>query len=287
MNLTEMIENGSANPVLLFGFALVLGALHALEPGHSKTMMAAYIVAIQGTVNQAILLGVSAAFSHSIIVWVLAFAALTWGNELIGEQLEPYFIIVSGVMVLGIAAWMLWNNRPQAHAEHHHHHHDHDHDHHDGHHAHAHAHDEHHHSHHTHDALDAPHLDAHARAHAADIKARLASGRVGTWQTILFGFSGGLIPCPAAITVFILCLHLGQFALGITLVSAFSIGLAITLVGIGIVAAIGLKMMSSRTSRFDRILRAAPWISAALIAAVGLAIIWTGFSHLQHVGHSH
>ncbi|MGD1884033.1 MAG: nickel/cobalt efflux transporter [Paracoccaceae bacterium] len=289
MNLTEMIENGSANPMLLFVFALALGALHALEPGHSKTMMAAYIVAIQGTVNQAILLGVSAAFSHSIIVWVLAMAALTWGNELIGEQLEPYFIIVSGIMVLGIAAWMLWQAWPRPDGHHHHghgsghghdHHHDHEHDH-------RHGHDHGHHHHHQDDALDNAHLDAHARFHAAEIRERLATGKVGTWQTILFGLSGGLIPCPAAITVFILCLHLGQFALGVTLVSAFSIGLAITLVAIGIVAAVGLKVMSSRTSRFDRLLRAAPWISAALIALIGVAIIWTGFSHLQPDGHGH
>jgi len=277
-----MIENGSANPVLLFVFALALGALHALEPGHSKTMMAAYIVAIQGTVNQAILLGVSAAFSHSIIVWVLAMAALTWGNELIGEQLEPYFIIVSGFMVLGIAGWMLWQARPKAHG---HHQHDHDHGHH---HSHSHSHDQDHtHYHHAHDdALDDAHLDAHAQFHAAEIRERLANGKVGTWQTILFGLSGGLIPCPAAITVFILCLHLGQFALGITLVSAFSIGLAITLVAIGIVAAVGLKVVSSRTSRLDELLSAAPWISAALIAVIGVAIIWTGFSHLPH-GHEH
>ena len=290
-----MIENGSANPALLFVFALALGALHALEPGHSKTMMAAYIVAIQGTVNQAILLGVSAAFSHSIIVWVLAMAALTWGNELIGEQLEPYFIIVSGFMVLGISAWMLWQARPQA-ADHHHHNHDHGHSHshshshsHDHNHDHGHSHHGHDHKHHHHnhdEALEDAHLDAHARFHAAEIRERLANGKVGTWQTILFGLSGGLIPCPAAITVFILCLHLGQFALGITLVSAFSIGLAITLVAIGIVAAVGLKVMSSRTSRFDRLLNAAPWISAALIAAIGVAIIWTGFSHLPH-GHTH
>ncbi|MEM6940001.1 MAG: nickel/cobalt efflux transporter [Pseudomonadota bacterium] len=288
MNLTEMIANGTANPVLLFIFALFLGALHGLEPGHSKTMMAAYIVAIQGTARQAVLLGVSAALSHSIIVWVLAIAALTWGNELIGEQLEPYFMIFSGILVLGIAAWMLWNARPTAHAHHHdhgHHHHDHDHHHH---HDHAHSHDHPHPGHdHSHDALDAPHLDAHARAHAAEIKTRLASGKTGTWQTILFGLSGGLIPCPAAITVFILCLHLGKFALGITLVSAFSIGLAVTLVGIGIIAAVGLQAMSSRTSRFDRLLNAAPWISAALIAVVGILIIWSGISHLGHHGHDH
>lgn len=268
MNLVELVETESINPVMLFGFALVLGALHALEPGHSKTMMAAYIVAIQGTVSQAVLLGVSAAFSHSIIVWALAFAALTWGNALIGEQLEPYFIIVSGVIVLGIAAWMLWQTRSRTHG----HHHDHGH-----------------HHHHDHDLedLDDAHLDAHARFHAAEIRNRVAAGKVGTWQTILFGLSGGLIPCPAAITVFILCLHLDRVTLGVTLVSAFSIGLAIMLVAIGIVAAVGLKFVSSRNSRLDRLLQAAPWISVALIAVVGIAIIWTGFTHLQPHGHVH
>ncbi|MEM9230804.1 MAG: nickel/cobalt efflux transporter [Pseudomonadota bacterium] len=289
MGLTEMIEAGTANPVLLFAFALVLGALHGLEPGHSKTMMAAYIIAVQGTVKQAVLLGVSAAFSHSIIVWVLAIIALTVGNELIGEQLEPWFMVVSGVMVLGIAAWMLWQARRPAvaHNHDHHHHDDHTHDH-------QHAHDHGHHHHHDHDhshghthGLDDTHMDAHARAHAAEIRARLADGRTGTWQTILFGLSGGLIPCPAAITVFILCLHLGQLALGITLVSAFSIGLAVTLVAIGLVAAVGLKAVSARTSRFDGVLEAAPWISAALIACIGLVIIWSGLSHLHLVPHSH
>lgn len=289
MGLTEMIEAGTANPVLLFAFALVLGALHGLEPGHSKTMMAAYIIAVQGTVKQAVLLGVSAAFSHSIIVWVLAIIALTVGNELIGEQLEPWFMVVSGVMVLGIATWMLWQARRPAAAPNrdHHHHDDHPHDH-------QHAHDHGHHHHHDHDhahghthGLDDAHMDAHARAHAAEIRARLADGRTGTWQTILFGLSGGLIPCPAAITVFILCLHLGQLTLGITLVSAFSTGLAVTLVAIGLVAAVGLKAVSARTSRFDGVLEAAPWISAALIACIGVVIIWSGLSHLHLLPHSH
>jgi len=291
MDLTGMIEAGGANPVLLFVFALILGALHGLEPGHSKTMMAAYIIAVHGTVKQAILLGVSAAFSHSIIVWVLAMIALFWGNELIGEELEPWFMMISGVLVLGIAAWMLWQQMRPSHGHHHHHHHDHSH-------AHSHGHDHHHHDHghtHHHDhshahteiaGLDDAHMDAHARAHAAEIRERLASGRTGTWQTILFGLSGGLIPCPAAITVFILCLHLGKVALGVTLVSAFSIGLAVTLVAVGVIAAVGLKAVSTRTSRFDGIMAAAPWLSAALIAVIGVLIIWSGYSHLDH-GHAH
>lgn len=283
-----MIEAGSANPVLLFVFALALGALHGLEPGHSKTMMAAYIIAVHGTVQQAVLLGVSAAFSHSIIVWVLAMLALFWGNELIGEELEPWFMMVSGVLVLGIAVWMLWQQTRSGRGHHHEHYHGHAHGHH---HHHDHAHDHHHHDDHSHHhaqgtiaGLDDAHMDAHARAHAEEIRQRLASGRTGTWQTILFGLSGGLIPCPAAITVFILCLHLGKVALGVTLVSAFSIGLAATLVAVGVIAAVGLRAVSARTSRFDGVMAAAPWLSAALIAVIGLLILWSGYSHLGH-GH--
>jgi nickel/cobalt exporter len=73
MNLNALIETGNLNPFFLFFVALLLGGLHGLEPGHSKTMMAAYIIAIKGKVRDAIVLGISAAISHSIIVWVLAF----------------------------------------------------------------------------------------------------------------------------------------------------------------------------------------------------------------------
>lgn len=283
MNLTEMIASGSVNPLVLFLFALVIGGLHGLEPGHSKTMIAAYIVAIQGSVKEAILLGASAAFSHSIIVWVLAVAALTWGDEMIGQELEPWFMMVSGVLVLGIAVWMFWRNRP-VNTGHHHHGHDHDHGHeyeHGRHHHHGH---EHRHENQHHDELDG--LDAHARAHALEIRERIAAGRIGTRQTILFGLSGGLIPCPAAITVFILCLQLGKMTLGITLVTAFSLGLALTLIGVGVIAALGMNFISQRTSVFGRVANAAPWLSVALIAGVGLLIIWTGYTHLHH-GHVH
>lgn len=270
MDLEQMIETGSANPLVLFGLALLLGALHGLEPGHSKTMMAAYIIAVQGTVRQAVLLGVSAAISHSLIVWVIAIVALTWGNALIGEELEPWLMILSGLLVLGIAASMLWRVvGPRLREGWHHDHdhdgaswHDHDHDHHHGH----------------------GSADAHARAHAEEVRARMTSGRTGTWQTILFGLTGGLVPCPAAITVFLLCLHLGKVTLGLTLVGAFSLGLAGTLVAVGVVAALGLRYAASRSTGFDGLMMAAPWLSAALIALIGLLILSSGFSHLAQ-GH--
>jgi nickel/cobalt exporter len=93
MDIGAAIAQGAANPVLLVGTALLLGALHGLEPGHSKTMMAAFVIAVRGTVWQAVLLGLSAAVSHSIIVWVLALAALAYGRTLVGESFEHWFLL--------------------------------------------------------------------------------------------------------------------------------------------------------------------------------------------------
>ncbi|MEM0989894.1 MAG: nickel/cobalt efflux transporter [Pseudomonadota bacterium] len=273
MDLTAMIEGGGANPVIMFAAALLLGALHGFEPGHSKTMMAAYIIAIRGTYVQAGLLGLSAAVSHSMIVWVLAMLGLIYGDELIGERMEPYFMMVSGLLIVGIGVWVMRQSLVARKTKYTHH---------------RHIHDEHTHSHHHHHVHDHAHLsgDAHAQAHAREIEARVASGRTTTWQTILFGLSGGLIPCPAAITVLLLCLHLGQLGLGIAMVTAFSAGLALTLVGVGLAAAYGLRYASARAlgGRFEWLMAIAPYLSAMLIGSVGLAIVWSGWVHLtDHV----
>ncbi|MEM9634940.1 MAG: nickel/cobalt efflux protein RcnA [Pseudomonadota bacterium] len=306
MDITAAIAAGSANPVLLFLMALVLGALHGLEPGHSKTMMAAYIIAIRGSALQAVLLGVSAAASHVVIVWVLAIIGLRYGEEYIGEDLEPILMAVSGLIIVCVGLWVLWQamreTRAAASGHHHHHeHHDHSHSHHhDGELAHASAHTHGHHHHHdhadghehghTHSHLhhahassshdhSHSHMDAHALAHAREIEARLQSGRTSTWQTILFGLSGGLIPCPAAITVLLLCLQLKKMALGLTLVTAFSVGLAATLVVVGVVAALGIRFAAHRTPWLDKALQKAPFVSAILICLLGLVMVYAGLNH--------
>ena len=89
MDIAAMIEQGTASPFLLIATAVALGALHGLEPGHSKTMMAAFIIAVRGTVPQAVLLGLSAAFSHTIVIWLLALAALAYGDRMATEHMEP------------------------------------------------------------------------------------------------------------------------------------------------------------------------------------------------------
>lgn len=146
MDLTASITDGTAQPLVLLAAALLLGALHGLEPGHSKTMMAAFIIAVRGTVGQAVLLGLSAALSHTAVVWVLALIALRLGDEAVGEEMEPYFMMASGGIILLIAFWMVFrtwratshgNAHGQAQAHGPGHHHDHGHHHHD----HSHGHD--------------------------------------------------------------------------------------------------------------------------------------------------
>ncbi|MFD1326291.1 HoxN/HupN/NixA family nickel/cobalt transporter [Mycoplana ramosa] len=98
-----------------------------------------------------------------------------------------------------------------------------------------------------------------------------ANRNVTTWQIALFGLTGGLIPCPAAITALLLCLQLKEITLGFVLVLCFSIGLAITLVTVGALAALSVRHATRRWSWFNVLARRAPYVSSLMIIAVGLA----------------
>ena len=126
--------------------------------------------------------------------------------------------------------------------------------------------------------------DAHEREHASDIKRRFASRKVTTGQIIGFGLTGGLIPCPAAITVLLLCLQLKRFTLGASLVLCFSIGLAITMVAAGVIAALGVRHASSRWSGLETFARRAPYASSGLIIMVGLYVGYQGIVGLGAAG---
>lgn len=376
---TTLLQQGNA--WLFVPSAILLGALHGLEPGHSKTMMAAFIVAIRGTLTQAVLLGLSATVSHTAVVWAVAMAGLYFGRNWNAETTEPYFQMVSAVLIVAVAAWMMWRTWRSTHAahDHHHDHHHHDHDHahgHDdvqridtghgivqlaifedgvpprfrltregtrgtawsaeqvqivterpdgsrqtfrfvqrdgfleseqsipephafvarlslGHEHHRHDYDvtftdhDHDHDHgHSHGGLDvssAEYQDAHERAHANDIRRRFANREVTTGQIIVFGLTGGLIPCPASITVLLLCLQLKKITLGAALVLCFSIGLALTLVASGALAALSVKHVSRRWGGFGEFARKAPYLSGVLIALVGLYVGWQGVHGLMQL----
>src|SRR3954454_24000813 len=104
-NLAQLLQSGG-NGWLYLPFAVLLGALHGLEPGHSKTMMAAYIVAIRGTIGQAVLRGGCAALPHSLNGGTRARLGLSRGRDILNSHFEAWLLIASGVIILGIAAWM-------------------------------------------------------------------------------------------------------------------------------------------------------------------------------------
>ena len=269
--IAELIQQGATNLWIFIPTAILLGALHGLEPGHSKTMMASFIIAVRGTMAQAALLGLCAALSHSLIVWALAAAALQFGNELIAEKAEPYFMLLSAVVVIGVSIWMFLRTRSDVSAAHAHgHDHEHDHGPHD--HDHDHDHDHEHEHEHEHDDGDESYQDAHERAHAEDIKRRFAGRSVSTGQIALFGLTGGLVPCPASVTILMICLHLKRFSLGFALVASFSLGLAISLVSVGVIAAWGARHVGKRlgNGKFGDIARRMPYFSSALMGLVGV-----------------
>ena len=369
--LSDLLQQGAAHAWLFIPSAILLGALHGLEPGHSKTMMAAFIIAVRGTVAQAMMLGLAATVSHTFVVWAVALVGLHYANQFNAETTEPYFQVASAVLIVGIAVWMIWRTwSEQQSARFDGHSHDHGHHHHGeevrridtghgvvalevfedgvpprwrlrtesghgwpassvtaetvrpdgirqsfsfvgrgdflesveeipepheftvrltlGHGDHTHSHDvafiEHDHEGHGLDVTDGTAHDAHRLAHANDIRRRFASRTVTTGQIVMFGLTGGLIPCPAAITVLLLCLQLKQFTLGLALVLCFSIGLALTLVTSGVVAALSLQHVSKRWSGFGTFAARAPYFSSVLIICVGLYVGWQGLSGLHAVG---
>jgi nickel/cobalt exporter len=371
-DFSQALQHGATHAWLFLPTAVFLGALHGLEPGHSKTMMAAFIVAIRGTIAQAVLLGLSAAFSHSLIIWLLAALALRYGSHWNAEATEPYFQIASAGIILGLAVWMFWRTRRdvRAAAAHTHHAHGHAHDETkiidtghgvvrlsvfetgvppvfrlafsehgksyvpepasvsietvrlDGsrqqfafvakvgflestsdipephefdltltiaHHGHAHSYPvqfrEHEHGHthdHVHDDLptDSDYQDAHEAAHALDIQKRFMNRQVTTPQIVLFGLTGGLLPCPAAFTVLLVCLQVKQFTLGFSLVAAFSLGLAITMVAVGTMAAWSVGHAQKKFRGFGELMRKAPYFSCALLICLAGYMAWMGWHGL-------
>ena len=276
-DIASLIQQGSANLWLFIPSAILLGALHGLEPGHSKTMMAAFIIAVRGTVFQAVLLGLAATVSHTAIVWAIALLGLHFGSEYNTETIEPYLQLISGVIIVMVALWMTMRTWSDTHHHHHHHH------------PHHHAHSHHHHDPHRHLSVNNPldlgsldEMDEHERQHALEIQQRFGNHTVTTGQIILFGLTGGLIPCPASVTVLLICLQLKQITMGVMLVLCFSIGLAVTMVGVGAAAALSLNRVSRSWTGFDVIAKRAPYLSSALITIIGIYTAYLGYQGLPH-----
>jgi len=269
---------------LLAGSSFGLGALHALEPGHGKTVVGAYLIGSKGRVSDAVLLGLIVTLTHSGSVILLGVLSTVAAAIFVPETVQKVLGVVSGLLVVGVGGWMLVVRTRQARGAHGGHAHPRSHDHsreHDSPHApgdrlHA-AAQEHAHDHEASQSHDHPHPHeaAHEHSHGGHGHSHtlaLAPGERPTLgQLITLGISGGIVPCPAALAVLLAGVSYGQFAKGLSLVVVFSIGMAAVLVAVGVtmVKAAGFAGRHVGESKWTRVV---PVFSAALITLVGVGL---------------
>lgn len=218
--------------ILALLLSLGLGALHALTPGHGKTVVAAYLVGSRGTLKYAIALGGITTLTHTGSVLVLGTLALTASHFILPTTLFPILEVASGALIIVLGLGLLWQRwRALRSEKHHHEHHDEDH---------------HHHS--------------------------LPQGAI-TWRSLIaLGVSGGLVPCPDAIAILLVAITINRIVLGLSLIVAFSLGLALVLIVIGIAVVHGARLLV-RFDQFHHVTHALPVVSALAVTVLGIALV--------------
>ena len=264
-SFTELIARkqlGWSVVLIALAVAVGLGAFHALEPGHGKTLVAAYLVGSRGTMKHALLLGLIVTAAHTSGVYLLGGITLYASQYIVPERLYPWLGVVSGVMITILGTVLLFQRFQSKGVGHSHHHHDHE--------QHGHPHDHehghpHHHSHaHGHDH---GHRHAHDGHHHHD-------GTASLRELLTLGISGGIVPCPAALVVLLSAVSMNRVGFGLLLIVAFSAGLAAVLVGIGVLMVYARQSMSRFQSEGKWITHWLPITSSAFIVMFGLALTW-------------
>jgi nickel/cobalt exporter len=249
--------SGDGVLLLLLLVAFGWGALHALSPGHGKAMVAAYLVGTRGSARHAAALGAIVTFTHTIGVFTLGFVTLLLSQFILPEQLYPWLNLTSGLLVLLVGGAVLRSRvrharARSAHAQAH---------------AHGHEHSHEHHHHHDHDrSHDHGHSHGHGHHHHHDLPERI-TGR----GLVAMGASAGLIPCPSALVVLLGAIAQHQVALGLVMITVFSLGLAATLMGLGLLV-VGAREISGRVHVPARLVTALPAASALAIVCVGFVL---------------
>lgn len=251
-------------PIAVFGLLIAfgLGSMHAMSPGHGKTVVGAYLVGSKGTAKHASFLGLTVTITHTLGVFALGFLMLFASNYILPETIMPMLSFVSGLIVLYIGLTMfksrllsaLGNRGGEPHQDHAGHSHGHDHDH--G------------HSHHAHDVALTHTHDGNTHSHAVPDSI--------TWKSLLaLGVSGGLLPCPSALVLMLSAINLNRIGYGLILTVAFSIGLAATLSAVGLIFLYGGRVFNGEKVASYRIVKAMPVFSAFFITCVGAVICYT------------
>lgn len=255
--------------ILVLAIAFVLGAIHALGPGHGKSLMASYLVGSQGRIRDVFTLGITITISHIFSVVVIGFLALWLTNYFWTGNASIWLSLVSGIIIFLIGLWLfikrfrLWksgykpaNSNPASesidslahsqnstkntttHTEVHHHHHSPKHD---------------------HEALN---VHSHQQY----------DPELSLWSNIALGISGGIVPCPKALVILLLAISLQRINLGLAIISVFSLGLATVLIAIGIIT---LKASDLLKNKFEnRKLQFLPLIGSVVIIGLGIFLTY-------------
>ena len=243
--LSDMLARGASDPlavILTLLAAIGLGALHAAEPGHGKTLLAVSLVGARATPKQALLLAVGLTIAHTAGVLLLGAALIIAARWIVPETIYPWVTLVSGSAVAMLGAGGLARfvraRRASGHihaagGQHHAHHHEQ--------------------GEHHHQILggDAP---------------------LSFRAVMLVAMSGNIAPCPAALVVMLAALALHEVGYGVAVVVAFSIGLAAVLTALGIGLVRGAAWISQRPA-LDKATAYAPLVSACVIALIGASML--------------
>lgn len=228
-------ENHNFLTILIaLAIAFLWGGLHALSPGHGKTIVGAYLVGSRSNAKHALFLGLTVTVTHTASIFLLGLVTLGTSQFVLTEQLYPWLSVISGLLVIGIGL-NLFISRLQGHS-------------------HDHEHENHQHSH------EHSHLPSHG-----DVSSM-------KWSSLLaLGISGGLLPCPSALVVLLSAIAMGRVGFGLALVSAFSLGLAAVLTGIGLMLVYAKNRFEHLPLQIPRI-KMLPVASALCITLIGLGI---------------
>jgi ABC-type nickel/cobalt efflux system permease component RcnA len=258
----ESGQGGLAGLWLILLAAFAYGAVHALAPGHAKTLTAAYLVGSRhGWPHAAVLAGIVTVTHTGSILMLATITKLAWGDG-VGMQTQATLGAISGLIVLALGIQRLRGGGGHTHhdGQGHDHTHDHDHD----------------HEHHSHD---------HGHHHHS-----LPEQGSGYRQILWLGFAGGLAPCPGAIWVYFLALGFGQPGLGVLLIIAMSIGLALVLLAVGL-ATIYIRGLFDRQEEsgksrgkfaktVGKVIKFLPTVAGTGLVLIGSYLIWSSLASI-------
>jgi ABC-type nickel/cobalt efflux system permease component RcnA len=238
--LSRLLHQGELGwGVMLIGMlaAFAFGAVHALSPGHGKTLVAAYLVGSRGTPKHAVFLGLMVTFTHTISVFGLGLVTLYLSRFVLPEKITPVLGAISGLTIVWVGATLLYRRAMGQRAPS------------------------------PISALAHDHGDGHVHTHVPD--------EISMGGLIALGASGGLVPCPSALVLLLTSVSLNRVALGLTLLAAFSAGLAVVLSAVGLIVLYARHLLPDAAKASQNPwLRWLPVASAAVVTCIGIAMTW-------------